>query len=536
MRKTRIAVLIGVVCGALALTGCTKSAGGNTNAAASTGKPTDGGTLTLLESEQTGGLDPAEAFADASRSVIAMTFSTLVKQDPSGKLVGSLAQSWDALNNDAEYVFHIRSGAKFSDGADITAADVVFSIERMKTSKTLGNALKAVTSVTATDPSTVDIKLNGSARNLPQALSQPGWAVVVPQKEVSADPEFFTKPSVSSGPFVLTEYIPKDHMTFTRNQNYYEKPHVATIKLTFSEDQTANAAAIQSGSADISYVNYSDAKKLKQSGFGVFQTDALNLLFFGFDKTKAPFNDVRVRQAFAYADDRDGKQTACWYDTGAVSYGSLLRPWDPDYTEIDTYKLSRDDADAKAAALLDSAGWKLNSSGQRVATGVPGVADGTPLKLTVPYESNWSAAQCHTLVLQQSLKKVGVDITPQAYDPTTFYTQAGKGAFTMWHGGAGAQNADDLYANWFHTGGSLTAVTTQVSDPAIDKQIDEAGATTDLSQAKTIYGQLEQWQAQNVPMLVDGYQWAETAVGPRVHGFAAGWLDDPTPLINLWVS
>lgn len=495
-----------------------------------------GGSITMLEPEPTGGLDPNAAFVDSSRVPLAMMFETLVERDHSGRIVGSLASGW-SVRKGTVYTFHLRKGIRFSNGVPITASDVKFSIDRMRKGLTLKGALSGVKKVAVAGPHDVRVTMKSPTRVLPAVLARAGQAVILPAKEVRANKNFFSKPTVGSGPWRLAEYVAKSHMTFVANHFYYHRPYIETIHYTFAADQTANAAAVESGSGDIANINYADVSRMKKSDrVRVLQSDTLSLIGFGFDKTEPPFDDVRVRQAFAFADDRAGKQKACWYGTGAISPGSLLRPWDPAYTRIATYAIPRARALARAGSLLEQAGWKLNSSGKRVASGVEGVADGTPLKVTVPYESNWPAAQCHTLVLQQDLKKVGVTVTPQAFDPATFYTKAGEGKFAMWHFGAGAANADDLYLNWFHSGGALTAVTTQLDDPKIDKLVDKALAAPTAARAKSIYRQLEHWQASNVPMLVDGYQWIQIATSKRLHGYLAPIDGDSRSLVNAWVS
>jgi peptide/nickel transport system substrate-binding protein len=493
---------------------------------------TPGGSITMLEAEPTGGLDPNSAFVDSSRVPLAMIFETLVERNGSGALVGALASKWSVTRGGTVYTFTLRPGIKFSDGTPIRPADVRFSIDRMRTGLTLKGALSGVKSVSVSGPTAVRVTMKSPTRVLPAVLARAGQAVILPMKQVQTNKNYFSDPTIGSGPWVLTQYVPKGHMTFTANQYYFHHPQITTINYTFSDDQTSNAAAVESGSADLANVNYADVAKLKDNtNVNVVQADTLSLVGFGFDKTKPPFSDVRVREAFAYADDRAGKQKACWYGTGAVTNGSLLRPWDPDYTKISTYAISRSASLAKAGQLLDAAGWKLASNGTREASGVQGVADGTPLAVTVPYESNWPAAQCHVLVLQQDLAKIGVKITPQAYDPTTFYTQAGAGKFEMWHFGAGAANADDLYLNWFHSGGALTAVTTQLNDPKIDRLVDEALATTSAAKAKRLYSQLEHWQATNVPMLADGYQWIQIATSKRLHNYRPPIDDDSRSLV-----
>lgn len=499
-------------------------------------KPVRGGTLRILSVEPAGSLEPTTSFADSARLPLAMMFETLIERDAKGSYVPALAERFEIENGGATYVFTLRKGLEFSDGSPITAADVKFSIDRMRTQGfTLKSALSLVASVTTRDPRTIQVNLKSPSRIPLNALSRPGQAVILPRKAVRANKNFFTTLKPASGPWQLVRWTPKKEMILAVNPLYYKPPYISQVKYLFGLDNTAAAAALVSGAVDMANVGYADASSLREGGkVNVFQTDSLSPLFFGFDKTKAPFNDVRVRQAFAYAMDRVGKQQACWYGTGAVNFGGLLRPWDPNYAKINTYRLPRPAALKKAGELLDAAGWVL-SDGKRVAKGVAGVRDGTALEVTVPYESNWPQAECHTLILQSSMRDVGVRIIPQSYDWTVFWTDAGAGKFAMWHGGAGAVNGEDLFLNWFRSGGPLTGVTTQLNDKNIDRLVDTALSTTNLKQSGKIIRFLDRWQAANQPMLSDGYQWIQVGLSKRVRGYVPPLDIDSRALANAWI-
>ena len=175
-----------------------------------------------------------------------------------------------------------------------------------------------------------------------------------------------------SGPYILKSLTPKDRAVFEANPNYWKAGYpqdARTSSQVFSEDQNSWAAAVESGAIDIAAVGYADAQRLKSEGkIPVLQNDQLAPLFWGWNWQKAPFDNNDVRKAFAYAFDRQGRIDACWFGTGAVTYGNILRPWDPNYIEIDTYKMDRDAALQKAGELLDGAGWKAGADGIRVAT------------------------------------------------------------------------------------------------------------------------------------------------------------------------
>jgi peptide/nickel transport system substrate-binding protein len=495
-------------------------------------------TIRVITVEPTQGLDPNIAAADASRQPMSLIYDNLVDFDETGALTGAIAESWTSSPDVKEWTFQLRADAKFSDGTPITAADVKWSIDRMRQGDIMKGLLSNVSDVSVVDDTHVKVTLSAPSRALPLALSRAGSAAILSQKAVEGNADYFANPTVTSGPYVLASYTPKDRLELTANANYWRAgyPKTPNIEYIFSEDQNAWAAAIESGAADVANVGYADAQRLRQAGqIPVEQSDLLTPLFWGWNRTIPPFDNKAVRQAIAYAVDRQGRIDACWFGTGAVTYGNTLRPWDPNYVEIDTYKdTDRAAAMAKAGELLDSAGWVMGADGIREAKGVAGVADGTKFSVDVPYEGNWPAAECNTLLLQSTLKPLGVDIKPNKYDPAAFWGDVSAGKFQMYHGGAGATGADDLYLNWFRTGGALTPLTTHLSDPAIDAKIDAAVAAPDDATAKQIYGELEQWQADELPMLVTGYQWPQVAHAPNLQGYYSRpdgyvkWLDGAT--------
>jgi peptide/nickel transport system substrate-binding protein len=508
---------------------------GATLAACSPSAPSDNTDtrLTMLSPEPSQGLDPNLAFADASRIPMAMIYETLIERDEKGAFVGSLASDWKVSDDALTYTFTLRDDSAFSDGSAITAADVVFSLERAQQGAVLGGNLTGVT-VAADGDKNVVLTLTTPSTGLLTALATPGSAGILSKAAVEAGGDaYFTKPTATSGPWSMEEYIPKSRATFVANPHYYNPPKVKTIDYTFSEDQTTHSAAIQSGTADIAGIGYADAQTLKAdsgNGIQVVEVDQLAPLFWGWDRTKAPFDDKLVRQAVAWAVDREGRIDACWFGTGATTYGNILRPWDPAYAEIDTYKAAnRDEAVAKAEALLDEAGWVDDGSGTRAK-------NGTKLEVTVPYEGNWPAAECHVQLLQHNLADVGIAVTPESYDASAYWGDVSKNAFTMYHGGAGAIDAADLYFNWFDSKGTLTALTTHLNDPRIDAQVEKARSATDPEEAAAIYHDLEEWQADELPMLVVGYQWPQTALGPRVQNWTPHVDSDSRWLVGVSVT
>jgi peptide/nickel transport system substrate-binding protein len=449
-------------------------------------------------------------------------YAPLTALDRNNNVVGDIAKSWSVSPNHLRYAFQLQR-TKFSDGTALTASDVKYSLDRMRNGAIMKAALASIRRVVVVNSQTVEIDLSTPNEALPLTLSRQGSAGIL-KRGVGEKQGYFTKPTATSGPFVLSSYVPNVRASFNTNKDYFSPAHIAGIDITLTNANVAAAAALESGSTDIASVDYSDVQALRASGKVRIETyRSLAPIFFGWDQTKPPFSDVRVRQAFAYALDRAGAANACWFGLAQVSYGNLLLPSDPNYVRVATYKsTSASAADAKAAKLLDQAGWVLNGSGERVAKNVPGVADGAPFEVTVPYENNWSAAACHTQILQASMAKVGVKITPNAYDAASFYQQVAKGAFEMYHAGDAANDAYDIYLNWFTCHGGATNITTHLCNPTIDKWVAQAGAAPTAAVAKPIYQKLERWQGANLPMLVDTYFVSVFGISKRVKNYHPG--------------
>jgi peptide/nickel transport system substrate-binding protein len=506
------------------------------------------GNLTTLQTEPDQGLDPAKAADSASGQMIGFLTEPLVSWNQKGVIVPALAQSWKITKAGRVYTFKLQPSARFSNGRAITAADVKFSLERLKRGANGKASLASVTSITAVDASTVRLNLSVQSSSLIEALANPYIAGIVPKKEVLANKKYFSKPSPTSGPWTLTDYQAKSHATLTANPYYWRKgfPNIKKITYTFIDDQSVAAPAIESGSADMASVGYADAQRMRQQGkYPIYETDQIAEIFWGLDTTKPPFSDKRVRQAVAYQFDRRARQANCWFGTGALSFGAVLRPYDPNYVNITTYDVARAAAKTKAEQLLDAAGWKVPSGGgTRVSQGVAGVADGTPLKFDVPYEGHWTAASCSTQLLQQNLKEIGFDATPVKYDDAAFWTDAGAGKFTMYHGGFGASSAADLYVNNFTSTGAYTSIMTHLKNPVVegdgrtvDQLIAAAVKAPTAADRKRLFGILEQWQADYLPWIVVGHQFGQTATSPKLKNyFATPRTDFPRALVTAYMS
>jgi peptide/nickel transport system substrate-binding protein len=482
--------------------------------------------LKIVAAEPTSGLDPATSFNAASTRVMELIYDGLLDLDAQDQLVAGLAKSWDTSSDGLTYTFHLQPNGKFSDGTPVTAADVVFSLNRMSKAPSMMTALAAMKSAAIVDPQTVSVTLSAPSRPFLNALATAGSAAILSEAAVKADPSF-TKPTATSGAWKLTEWIPKDHISLVANSNYWNAgfPKIPTISYTFDEDPTSAAAALESGTAEMYYpMAPTDAIRLKGEGKITMNsaTSTSGVLLWGMDKSKPPFSDVKVRQAVAYMVPRQDRMTTCWQGTGAVSYGGVIGQGLWAYSPgLDMYNQPQAQALQTAGALLDSAGWVMGSGGVRTSKGVAGLPDGTAFSVKVPFESNWDQARCNTTLLKNDLAPLGVEITPQAYDPATFYQDIAANKFEFWHAGDNFANVDNLMQFAFTTNGSENAIMCQVTNTQLNDLVNQAWATSDLAHATDLYLQAQKLLEQEVPCIPTGNQADIIATVPSITGYYA---------------
>ena len=481
--------------------------------------------LTIQATEPTTGVDPATAVTQASLRLIELMYEPLIDYDKTGTLQPAIAEKWARAADGLSYDFTIRPDAQFSDGSTITAEDVKYSVERMAKGAALKTALADVTGVAVTTPNTVHITLSKPSRVILNALATTGSAAILSEKAVESSPTYFTKPTATSGPWTLTDMVPKDHASLTANPHYWNKglPKIKDITYTFGTDITAMAAALESGTIDMTYnMKPADAVRLKKSNaIQYFVAPSAGLVMWGMDKSKAPFDDVRVREALAYMVPRKQAIDTCWSGVGGhASTGDLIYPGDPLYKAGEQrFSLSPADALARASALLDQAGWKAGTGGVRVAQGVKGASDGTKLAVEVPYENTWQQARCNTEMLQQSLKPLGVQITPKAYDSASFYGDVAKDKFEMYHAGNAYATTDSYFSQSFTCNGSVTNLMAKWCNKDVDALIARAQQEPDLAKAATLYRQVQDIILDQQPMILIGSQYAVIGTSPKLTGY-----------------
>jgi ABC-type oligopeptide transport system substrate-binding subunit len=275
---------------------------------------------TLLVGEPTT-LDPALQGDLSSAVVISQLFEGLTAFDPGLNVRPALASSWDVLDGGRRIVFHLRPNLAFSDGTPIHGADVVRSWLRIVDPAHPSPLLSLVSNVEGavdyaagriTDASSVgfratgddvEVRLNEPSADFPSVAASSTFAVVPPG--VGATPGALLPGTfVASGAYMLKAATP-DVLTLSANENYWAgRPAIATIRLLTTLHGKSPVAEFEAGNLDYTPISDADASWIaydRSLGPNLRLVPSLGVTYYGFDTRRPPFNDVRVRRAFAQA-------------------------------------------------------------------------------------------------------------------------------------------------------------------------------------------------------------------------------------------
>src|SRR5712692_8455547 len=291
-----------IVLGACAPSGPGQSGGGT---------PKHGGTLILARQGEVTNLDPHKVPAFTSARVFELVYSYLMRLDENVGVQPELAESATTSTDGKQVTVKLRKGVKFHNGDPLTSADVKYTFDRIidpKTAAVARSFFGDVNTITAPDESTVVFEMKTPNAALIAYMAHPNTGIVS-KKIGEANTDLSKKETaIGSGPFKLAEWVPDNYMRFEANKDYYVtgQPYLDGIRINVVPDESAITAALRTKAADMGIVV--DAKVARtmrgESGISLDAKPSLsyNLLFV--NTKRKPFDNLKVRQAIAYAIDR----------------------------------------------------------------------------------------------------------------------------------------------------------------------------------------------------------------------------------------
>ncbi len=319
-------------------------------------------------------IDPAKHGDLGSAAYVSQLYETLTAVDPSLAIRPALAESWVIADGGRQVIFTLRPDLRFSDGSPLRAEDVVHSWRRLfipGEPSPLASLIADVTGARAlltgasADTSTLGVRAEGDRTvvvdmergggDLPAIVSGAPFAVVPPSVgdgEIPPDPGSL----VGSGGYTL-ERVDADAFQLKANPNYWAgKPPIETVRMLTTLGGASPVDAFVAGDVDVTPIGFYDAAWIaydKALGPSLRSDPSLSVTYYGFDTRTAPFDDARVRRAFAEA--VDWRRLAALDDPGSSVPATGMVPGGIPGTPAGDFIPKYDPADARA--LLAQAGY-----------------------------------------------------------------------------------------------------------------------------------------------------------------------------------
>ena len=478
--------------------------------------PARGGTLTVGLTNDAKTYDPIFSVQYSERYVLYLAFDTLVKYAPDFSIEPELAESWDTSPDGKRIVFTLQAGVKFQDGTPFDSAAVKWNIDQRLDEKVNSPQRQLlapiVASVDIIDPLHVAFNLVTPSPVLFSLLGERPGFMVSPTAWQERGTGFRNQP-VGAGAFVLKEWTRGSRVVLERNPNYWQQglPYLDRIIVQDLAGSVIGVQRLLTGEIDyVDQLTPADVLPIEKRAGVVLKPIAVGRWYFlQWHVHEPPFDNPKLRQAFAHAIDRRRLNDILMRGQGTVSNGPTpdgLWWYDPD---LKSYPFDPQ----RAKALLAEAGHP----------------DGFEYVLSTPQVTVF---QQLNQLLQEQLGAVGIRLQLQPVAASEWYARVVSGATnltpTRWTQRA---DPDGLLYILFHSKGF--ANTTKYRNERVDGLLDEARSVYDQAIRKRLYAEAQQQIVDDLPMvpLIFGAEYAALRTG--VNGFQ--WIPDQIPRFRaLW--
>lgn len=371
------------------------------------GGPKSGGVLIYGRGADAVTLDPARSDDLESAKVLENLFEGLVRYKPdSTEIEPCLAVSWSSSHNETEWIFNLRKGVRFHDGTPFDADAVVFSLMRqidsrhphhLKDFKYAGFTFKYVRSVEALDVYTVRIRLDKPYAPFLCNLAMTSAAMVSPAAVIRSKTDFWKHP-VGTGPFRFTEWKQGERIVLSRNRDYWGRaPYLDTVVFKSILDNKDRLLELKTSSIHVmdGISPGSLQEILRNETMALKSSAGVNIGYLAMNTEKAPFDNLKVRQAVNHAIHKKNLVKLLYQDM-AIPAKNPIPPTLWGYAEeVVDYEYDPE----KARALLQEAGYEGGFSTKLWAMPVPRPYMPEPEKIARAIASNLGAVGIHAEIV-----------------------------------------------------------------------------------------------------------------------------------------
>ncbi len=500
-------------------------------------EPRRGGTLVMGQSTGTTSFNNAVGSGTGIMVPGAQIFASPVMHDEKWNPRPYLAEAWELSPDSLSMTLHLRKDALFHDGKPVTSEDVAFSILTIRDNHPFNTMLAPVDRVDTPDAATAIIRLKHPHPALLYAMGPP-LMPILPKHIYGDGRPIKTHPNnskdvVGSGPFKLVEFKPGDQIVLERFDRFFikDRPYLDRIILKTYPDSQTSILELEAGRLLLQpffnrVLELDRAKANPQlviTNEGYAAVGGINWLLF--NNKRKPFDDVRVRQAFAYAIDRDFIVKALHKGLSKVATGPIHSGFPQYSSDVTKYSLNL----KKAEELLDAAGLKKGPDGIRVKVTCdyyPGDEDGQ--KRLAEY-------------MKPALKKIGIEVEVRA--PADFAAWAKRMAtkdFDISMDAAFAWGDPVIGVNRTYLSSNIRPLVftnnAQYENPKVDELLDAAGREPDAAKRKALYGEFQKIVTADLPLFWLTELPYHTIYNKRVHNPPTTIWGTASPMLDVWLS
>lgn len=446
-----------------------------------------GATLVIAEDSQPlSGFDPIMAQAFNAKRMVSQFYEGLLSLGEDGEtLEPAIASGWEQLSP-TEYVFTLREGVKFHNGEDVTAEDVVYSLERIVDPEQHSPyaSLYRFDTIEATADDEVTITLTGPQASLLHLLAQPWSAGIVNKEWMESTDEDALKTQVNgTGPFMLESFQEGALISTVRFEDYWDGdlPHLDRVEYRVMADESTRVQALNSGTVDMVQLNVPRNAEAVKNGGNEVGPDYSYSYWVGLDVSTGPLANEKVRQAVSLGLDRQQLIEIGAQGVGELSY--TIPPADP----------------LGAPATEDSPFYRHDPEEARRLLAESGEDD---VSLTMVLQSENPTSVPTAQLMSEQLREIGIDLRVEQIPFSTLVSNllsGDWGADMIQLNAVLNADASQYLALWFAEG----AQSTKVEDEQLWAMMDEAVATEDGNEARrAMYAEISEYIAENVYQIV----------------------------------
>jgi peptide/nickel transport system substrate-binding protein len=457
-------------------------------AAPAAGEPTRGGVLRIGFLQNPTTLDPAFARSAADRNFYFNIYDTLVGEDPTGKPLPGLAESWEIAPDGKVYTFKLRQGVKFHDGTPFDAQAAKFNLDRIldrNNASPQRAPIETIQAVEAVDPGTLRLSLSSPLSSILSYLAQNQGAMASPTAIQSSGQDYARKP-VGTGPFRLTEWVQDAQVTMERNPDYWDrgKPYLDKVVFQIVPDDTVRMTTLQAGSLDMVMNPPPQAlPPLRQPNADLRLLEQPSLSFYELrlNLKQPPFDNKALREALWYAIDPAVILKNVLFDNGVVAQGPIPpSSWsfDPSFR-----RPAPDPAMAKQ---------KLTEGGRPDGFEFTLDCRNQPLNQQM---AEALAAQAAAVGIRMKIQIMEVAALLEALNARRFIASEGQAVHVP--------DPDSVMYNYYASTGPVNQP--GYSNPALDGLLNKARSITALEQRAELYHQAQQIIVEDKPRIPTVY-------------------------------